>query len=267
MQQVEAYPIPLSIVDLLNIRKPSYHNVAGSMDLVNKIQTTREENPLHKYSVSPTEITNRIKFQEVQKSMVNSAFSFDLKMSKNLLTPCMITELIPHSNNPISVEWKMTDWKNKQHLIDDNESVTSPIPEQTPEKTTERMTDITTERTTDKTTESVTTNQSTTPVVINNSTTTMDDILSSAARTKRVLRKHYGEIEDKQWFSIEVSTNANWKSPSPEPMANVKCSCSHTSYQINKMKPDIRIPIPGEQSGSEKEVGDQLDDSTDCRSY
>lgn len=262
MQQASGYPIPSSIVDLLNSKKLLYHNVAGSTDVVNKIHTTREENPLHKYSESPTKIANKIKFQEVQKSIVSSAFSFNLKMSKNLLSPSMITELITHSNNPASVEMKMTDWKNKQHLLDDDESVTSPIPAKTTEKTTERTAEITTDKTT---TESVTTNQSSTPVVINNSTTTVDDILSSSGRTKRVPRKHYGETDDKRWFSIEVATNADRKSLSQEPTADVQCSCSPMSYHFNKLKSDIRFP--DEQSDCEKEGGDQPGDGTDWRSY
>eukprot|EP00102_Acyrthosiphon_pisum_P008677 XP_003245635.1 PREDICTED: uncharacterized protein LOC100570014 [Acyrthosiphon pisum] len=234
MQQAGGYPILLSVVDLPNVGEPSYHNVARSTDVVNKAHATMEENSLNKY-VSPTKTANPIIFRDVQKSTVSSAFNLDLKMSKCLPSSPMATALIAHGKNSASARLMMADWRNRQHSFDDVESVTHPLPEQTTETTTEQLT--------------------TTDVVIDNLTTTVDDTISTADRSRIGPRTHYGEADDRRWFSFEVTTNADRKSQSPYSTANLECPCL-----INKLQPDIRFA-----DEHDKEVGENIGDGTDWR--
>jgi len=151
----------------------------------------------------------------------------------------MTTALITHGKNPASARLMMTDWKNRQHSFDDGESVTHPLPEQTTETTTA------TTATTDQLT--------TTDMVIENSTTTVDDTMSTADRKRREPRTHYGEADDKRWFSVEVATNADQKSPSPYSTVNLECPCL-----VNNFHPDIQFP-----DEHDKEVGEKNGDGTD----
>lgn len=209
IQKAGGYPAPPSIVDPLNVGEPSYRNADGSPDVANKVQGNR----LH--SVSTTKTADAITFRVLQKSTVSSALNPGLKMSKNLLLSPMITALIPRSKIPASA--KISDWRNVE--LDDGESVTRALPEETTQTTTES---VTTSVTTDN-------------------LTTVDDTVDTASRTRRVPRKHYGETDERRWFSIELATKADWKSPSPKPEENVECSCSHRSYYVNKLQPDIRL--------------------------
>ncbi|CAI6354420.1 unnamed protein product [Macrosiphum euphorbiae] len=236
MQQAGGYPIPSSVVDLLNVVEPSYHNVARSMEVVNKAHTMRKGNCLNKYSVSPTKTANAITFRDVQKSTVSSAFNLDLKMSKSLPSSPMATVLIAHGKNPASARLMMADWRNRQHSFEDGQSVTPQLQEETIETTTDQL-------------------FTTTDVVVENLTTTTNDTISTADRTRRGPRTHYGEADDKRWFSVEVATNADRKSPSQYSTSNLECPCL-----VNKLQPDIRFP-----DEHDKEVGEKIGDGTDWR--
>jgi len=233
IHQAGGYPIPSSVVDPPNFGEPSYYNVARSMDVVNKAHTTKKGNSLNKYSVSPTKTADGITFRDVQKSTVSSAFNLDLKISKFMPSSLMTTVLIAHSEHPASAKLMMADWRNRQHSFGDGESITHPLPEQTTETTTDQLT--------------------TTDVVIDNLTTTADDTMSTADRTRRGPRTHYGEANDKRWFSIEEATNADRKSPLPYSTGNLECPCL-----VNKLQPDIRFP-----DEHDKEVGEKIGDAMD----
>jgi len=233
MQHAGGYPIQSSVENLPNGGEPSYHNVARSMDVVNKAHTTRQENSLKKYSVSPIKTADAITFRDVQKSTVSSAFSLDLKISKCLPSSPMSTKFIAHDKNAASAKLMTADWTNSQHSLGDDGSATHPVPEQTTETTTKSADQLTT-----------------TGVVIDNATTILDD---TADRTRRVTR--HGEADDKRWHSIEVATNADRKSPSPDFMGNLECPC-----HVNNLQPDIRFP-----DERDKEVGKKTGDGTDWR--
>lgn len=235
-QQAGGYPIPSSVVDLPNVGESSYINVARST--ANKARMTMEEKFLNKYSVPPTKTADAIEFRDVQRSTVSSAFNFDLKISKYWLPSSMTTVFITNGKNHASARLMMADWRNRQHSLDDGESVTHPLPETTTETTTKSIDLLTT-----------------TEVVIDNSTTTVDDTVSTVARTRRVPRTHYGEANDKRCFSIEVVTKADRLSSSPDSTRNLECSC-----QVNKLHPDIRF---SNEHGTK--VGDKPGDVTDWR--
>lgn len=241
-QQAGGYPIPSSVVELPNVLESSYINVSKSTDVANKALMTTEEKFLNKYSTPPTKTADAITFRDVQKSTVSSAFNLDLKISKYWPPSSMTTVFITNGKNHASARLMMADWRNRQHSLDDGESVTHPLPETTAETTTE---------TTIKSTDLLTT----TEVMIDNSTTTVDDTVSTVARTRRVPRTHYGEANDKRWFSIEVVTKADRLSSSPDSTRNLECPC-----QVNKLHPDIRF---SNEHG--KEMGEKPGDVTDWR--
>jgi len=243
-QQAGGYPIPSSVVDLPNVVESSYPNVAKSSDVVNKARMTMEEKLLNKYNALPTKKADVITFRDVQKSTVSSAFNLDMKISKYLPLSSMTTVFIANDKNPVLARFMMGYWRNRQHSLDDGESVTHSLPEQTPETTTEMTTETTT-----KSTNLLTT----VDVVIDNSTTTVDDTVSTVARTRRVPRTYYGEANDKRWFSIEVVTNADRLSSSPDSTKNLECPC-----QVNKLHPDIQFP---------NEHGKEVDEKTDITDW
>jgi len=242
-RQAGGYPIPSSVVYRLRLdAEESTNNLieVGSIDVVDKIYTTSEE---------------------MQKSTVR--IGLVSKTSKYFLPSSAITlnALNAHNKNPALARSMVANQRSRNRSLDDDESITRPLPEKKTE-TTSVAVDQSTNTTLDR--------SKTTAPVDDNSTRTTDHTMSIGSRTTNVLGKPYGsgavkrETDDK-WFSIEVATNADRKSRSPEHAEKSEWPpfIHGTSCHVNKLQLDMRFP--DERTDCDEE--DKTDYETDWSSF